>query len=292
MIISFLDNAASRESPNKNSSSASSAKLWALDKDDWAATELRSYTRPDGRFTFIRGNFQQLPGGASLAHWSDNNYFSEYDASGRMVQEARLQSNRFESYRTYKFNWTSPAPVEEPAVKALVYGTGQARATTAIYVSWNGATEVAAWRFYSVMDGSERIIATVPRRTFETVSMVDEYIGQVRAKAFDASGHELGASSVVAAEVPVSWATEDDVGPTLRPPVSDVAIDTAIQPCTASLAVIDLARSTCTATRMYDSSSLMTLTALMVMVSGVSLALVRLRRRMARVVVARKAESV
>lgn len=205
MVISLLDNAASIEDMSKNSSATSSALLLALDKPTCTATVLRSYPRPDGSFTRLRGNLQWLPSGASLAHWSDNNYFCEYDAEGRMVQEAQLLSNRFESYRTYKFNWTSLTPAEKPVIKGFAYGTEPSRATTALYTSWNGATEVTTWRFYGIVKESERVIAVVLRTKFETVAMADGFFERTRATALDLHGNELGSSEVLDVEIPVSW---------------------------------------------------------------------------------------
>lgn len=300
MIVTLLDNAVSMEDMHKNSSTTSSALVLALDKTSWTATTLYRYPRPDGRFTRIRGNFQSLPGGSSLAHWSDNNYFSEYDAQGRMVLEAQLQSRRFESYRTYKFNWTCLSPAEEPAIKAIAYGTDPKRATTAMYVSWNGATEVAAWRFYNVADGSEQVIAKAERTKFETVAMVDGHIKRVRARAFDAYGNELGASMVVHTESPATWSRDHEtVSQDPTPELENLKegddgharSNSPLKSCTASLAVVDLTRSTCTGAIPSDGS-LMTLAALMAIASGVVLALIRRRRRMARCGMARKLEGV
>lgn len=289
MVISLFDNAINPSNPSKKSSTCSSTLLLALDKATWNATVLSSYTRPDGGFTRIRGNFQMLPGGASHAHWSGNNYMSEYDASGRKVLEAQLASHRFESYRSYKFNWTG-FPTEEPAIKAFAYGKMPARATTAMYVSWNGATEVAFWHFYSVEHRSEvynsrEPIASVAHTGFETVAMVDGFVEHVMAIAVDADGKKLGESKVVSTEAPVFWGYNPDTASNLAAD-NDVgrgciAGASSSRLSTASFPVADLTLRS--GQRMIQSSeSMVGLGILLAIALGAMLARVRRRAKQAR----------
>jgi hypothetical protein len=62
---------------------------------------------------------------------------------------------------------------------------------TTAYVSWNGATEVASWRFLAGEDAeSARNVGTVRREGFETSAEIPN-APYVAAQALDADGHVL-----------------------------------------------------------------------------------------------------
>lgn len=160
------------------------------------------YRPDDGRST-KRGNFQLLPNGNAFVGWSENSYISEHSPDGRVLMEAQFTSDRFVTYRAYKFNFTS-APAEPPVLKGFAYGESPERSVSVYYVSWNGATEVATWEFYNE---DHRIIGRTPRSGFETAFQhTSRYIEMVYARAVDADGGTLGESPVEAIDVPHGWA--------------------------------------------------------------------------------------
>lgn len=109
---------------------------------------------------------QILANGNVFVGWSENAYISEHSPDGRVLYEARFASKRFVSYRSYLSNFTS-TPKDRPALKAFVYGTSPDDSVSVYYVSWNGATEVAAWHFYNA-DG-DKLLGEKMKTGFETV---------------------------------------------------------------------------------------------------------------------------
>lgn len=117
--------------------------------------------------------------------------------------EAQFTSDRFVTYRAYKFNFTS-TPAEPPVLKGYAYGATPEHSVSVYYVSWNGATEVATWEFYGE---DHRMIGSTPRSGFETAFQhTSRYIERVYAKAIDAKGDTLGETDVEAVDVPHGWA--------------------------------------------------------------------------------------
>ena len=79
------------------------------------------------------------------------------------------------TYRTYKSAWVGQ-PIDPPDVWAHTVGSASLFLySTEIYVSWNGATEVAKWSFYrSNSEGSkEELLISVQKNGFETFAKLD-----------------------------------------------------------------------------------------------------------------------
>jgi len=69
---------------------------------------------------------------------------------------------------------------------------------TTVYVSWNGATEVAGWQVLAGNDAASlKVVGTAPRRGFETQVRLPDLAPAVQVRALDAQGAVLGQSSVV-----------------------------------------------------------------------------------------------
>jgi hypothetical protein len=65
-------------------------------------------------------------------------------------------------------------------------------------VSWNGATEVAAWQLHTGSSDSQLSAAlTQPRSGFETALSVPVGARYAAAVAFDAAGKPIGSSAVL-----------------------------------------------------------------------------------------------
>jgi hypothetical protein len=144
---------------------------------------------------------QTLPNNNVLISWSDAGYHSEFTPSGECVLEAKFASGRFSTYRGYKFDFVGH-PSEPPILKCFVYGVRPETSTTVCYVAWNGATEVASWRFFTMTTGT---VGTVPKVDFETVFMIEGHINSIWAEALDVHGRTLGQSGIVESVVPSSW---------------------------------------------------------------------------------------
>lgn len=147
--------------------------------------------------TTFRGNVQPLPSGNVFTGWSHQGYLSEFTNDGELVLEAKWDSIRFGTYRTYKFPFIG-RPTELPALKTVLHEADQGAVTVA-YVSWNGATEVASWKFTGVAADTNVTVemGTRARTGFETVLTVAGIWRNITATALDGSGNVLGASATV-----------------------------------------------------------------------------------------------
>jgi hypothetical protein len=133
---------------------------------------------------------QPLPGGGVFVGWGGTNRdFTEYDSHGHVVFDAFFTASGAESYRAYRFAWTG-TPAAPP--RAALTRTAKA---THLYASWNGATDVAAWR---VLAGPSRSAlapaATVARTGFETAITIPGHPASVVVQALGASGAVLRAA--------------------------------------------------------------------------------------------------
>ncbi|RAH77861.1 hypothetical protein BO86DRAFT_439752 [Aspergillus japonicus CBS 114.51] len=126
------------------------------------------YRHPSHRKSGSRGNVDILPSGNVLVGWGHSAAYTEYTADGTTI----LCSMHFSafilfsvgltnSYRIFKDSGVGQPLTDPPAV---VVGRQ-------VFVSWNGAMEVAKWRL-EVLDGSDQLtfhpVVTVPRQSFET----------------------------------------------------------------------------------------------------------------------------
>lgn len=202
-VITFLDNAADNTEPGQTSD-VSSGLLVELDKRTMKARVLKRWNRPDGQLSRLRGNMQNLPGGNVLLCWSGNAYMTEHSADGEVLAEAQFTSDRFVTYRAYKFNFTGMPAEAKPALKAIAHGATREMSSTVIYTSWNGATNVASWRYYC--KGDSEAIGETARTGFETTFYVSGCeCEEVFAEAVDKDDIVLGTSLPSAIEIPKHW---------------------------------------------------------------------------------------
>jgi hypothetical protein len=205
-IISMLDNASpipsiDSQPPTHPFSRGLILELNHKAGEPFTARVLRHYDRPDGRLAEKRGSMQVLNNGNIFMAWTDAGYLSEHTEDGEPVMEAKfLDENRLGTYRGYKYdNWVG-RPNDPPDVKAMSYGVGN-NYMTSIYVSWNGATEVKSWKFYS--DGA--LIGATNKTGFETAFITPERTGEVWVEGIDKHGNTLGTSDRIQTEFPYGW---------------------------------------------------------------------------------------
>ena len=202
--VSFLDNASD---PWNQTSTVSSALIVQLDKTSspMTATLVQRIERPDGKLSRLRGNFQSLPNGNFFVAWSDNSYISEHDSHGKLLMEARFQGQRFVTYRSYKSPFVG-RPTEPPVLKAVAFGATEEKSTTVCWVSWNGATEIRRWSFYSADEaGVPRFLDSVVKTGFETSFHGDGFQHLVFAEAEAADGSTIGKTEVFTVGRPDHW---------------------------------------------------------------------------------------
>lgn len=158
-----------------------------VDEQSDTARVVQEFEPPEERLADSQGNMQVRDDGRVVIGWGSESHFSEYTGDGELLYDAELAGG--ESYRTYRQPWVG-RPTEPPVFVQ--------RGDTA-YVSWNGATEVDAWRFVAGYDErSAKEVKTVPHEGFETSAKMPDaaYVG---AEALDESG------KVLATAVPGGW---------------------------------------------------------------------------------------
>jgi hypothetical protein len=155
-----------------------------LDMKHRTATTVRAYPLPGGRLAATQGNMEVQPDGHVVLGWGSTPQYSEFTADGRLLLDADFGSG--ESYRVYRMPWVG-MPATRPTL-AVEGGTA--------YVSWNGATEVADWRFLAGTDADDAtVVTTVARDGFETsVDVPDQ--PYVAVQALDDDGTVLGTAQV------------------------------------------------------------------------------------------------
>ena len=166
-----------------------------VDEEDMSATLVREYPHPEGRLVGTQGNVQVLPNDNVFIGWGSNPLFSEFGKDGELLFNARFPPQA-ESYRAFRFPW-SGRPDDDPAVVAE---RGSDDEEVTLYVSWNGATEVASWQVLAGLSPEmlePAVDASVPRDGFETAIRVQTTEPYVGVQARDRSGRVLGTSRAI-----------------------------------------------------------------------------------------------
>jgi hypothetical protein len=159
-VVSIFDNGATR----------SRGLVLALDAKRMRASVLDEYLHAPPLHAHKLGSVQLLGSGDVLVGWGTDPHFTEFAAGGAVVLDAALPHGG-ENYRTLRFPWRG-RPRDEPVA---------VRRGSTVYASWNGATDVAAWK---IEPGGP----AVPRAGFETALPLRA--GAV--VALDAHGRALG----------------------------------------------------------------------------------------------------
>lgn len=200
-IISLYDNAAHGTENNRghevHTHPFSQGKIISVNTAKWTAEIVQAFQPPDDLLSKSQGSTQLLPNGNVLVNWGSEGAMTEFKADGTAIFHAYMDSDFLfegvENYRAFRYNWTG-LPTEEPAIVAEKTSAG-----AAIYVSWNGDTETAAWNFFAITDryGSRAYLGQASRDGFETSFEVTghSYL-TVTAEALSVSGQVLATTRV------------------------------------------------------------------------------------------------
>ncbi|KAI8628530.1 Arylsulfotransferase-domain-containing protein [Xylariaceae sp. FL1651] len=179
----------------------------ALDYDAMEVRLVSEFYHPASVQAWAQGGYHLLPNGNAIIGWGVVPAMTEFDEAGNVVMDIQIRPwNTTESgggplYRVYKFDWVG-RPLWEPSC-AYVNET--------VYISWNGATEVASW---SLFGGDSPLtmkhLTTVPKAGFETAISSPSETSFVRVDALDFNGKVIGSSNVV------DTSSGDSVGSLIR----------------------------------------------------------------------------
>jgi hypothetical protein len=176
----------------------------ALDFAHRRATLARVYTHPDALMADSQGNSQTLAGESVVIGWGAVPEITEFARDGRLLFDAHLPPG-MSSYRAFRFPWQGH-PLQAPAVSAKVLITDD---STAVFASWNGATDVASWRVLAgAGPDSLKPRAIMPDSGFESsITLPENYgspgkskpgeSGYVAVQALDSAGQLLDTSATV-----------------------------------------------------------------------------------------------
>jgi hypothetical protein len=191
----------------------SQGKIISVNTADWTAQIVQAFQPPDGLLAKSQGSTQLLPNGNALVNWGSEGAMTEFKSDGTPIFHAYMDSGLLgegvENYRAFRYNWTG-YPTEEPAIVAERTSSG-----AAVYVSWNGDTETATWRFYAVTDkyDSRSFLGEAKRQGFETSFLFSghSYL-RVAAEAISAHGRVLKTTQAVRLQEQVSSQGSISVG--------------------------------------------------------------------------------
>lgn len=201
-IITVFDNGA-YETKNAERSDRSRGLKIALNLDDMTAVLLQEYINPNNVLSQSQGSVQILPSGNIFVGWGYIAGYTEFTADGDAVCDAHFGAYAMfgfgwvKSYRAFKGDWVG-MPQYPPDI---AMGFGLRKHT--VFVSWNGATEVAYWRLEIAeqpdsSDEEFEEVDTLPKTGFETaVDLVWGKSGFVRMMALDAKMEVLGYTEVL-----------------------------------------------------------------------------------------------
>lgn len=160
-----------------------------LDRTAKTATRVADLRLPGEKlFAATQGNSQLLADGGHLIGWGSQGRGTEFGPDGKIRFDVDLPAG-YDNYRYYKMAWQG-WPTAPPKARAKA----APKDATNVWVSWNGATEVARWQ---VLGPDGAVLGDQVWTTFETFIRVPGRPQSVRLRGLDAQGRTLGTSRTV-----------------------------------------------------------------------------------------------
>ena len=170
-----------------------SGMLVEIDHTAMTASLLKEFKPKNKLVVESQGSLEIMPkSGNALVGWGHESMITEHTANGEIIFNATLRGSS-QSYRTYKAEWQG-----HPTGRPNTYSYARTLETsTVIYVSWNGATDVAYWRFHGRNDTGQpfEILGTIPKEGFETNFTSNQYLPITFAEALSQYGQSIRNSS-------------------------------------------------------------------------------------------------
>lgn len=200
-MLSVFDNGWNGED---NVGTRSSGMALSLDHSTKLATMQTQYLSGSERSSSAMGNLQFIPGcGNSFVNWGKHTTFmTEHLENATMISNISVASGASPIFRAYQALWRG-FPTTQPDLWCFMTSTSS---PVQCYVSWNGATEVAWWRFYaSRLEATsdekeathEETLGQVPWEGFETLYTHESHVWNISAVALAADNTLLAQSAWV-----------------------------------------------------------------------------------------------
>jgi hypothetical protein len=163
----------------------------SVDTEHRTARLIKEYDHSPRISANFEGGVQPLSAGDVFLGWGQQPYFSEDDASGRQIFDARFTVPTT-TYRAYRFQWSATPP----GAPALALAR-RARGVVVLYASWNGATDVAVWRALAGASPTAlKPVSRTARHGFETSTTVHVAGPYYAVQALASDGDVLATSPV------------------------------------------------------------------------------------------------
>ncbi len=171
---------------------SSRGEVVQIDPQTRTASLVASVTAPTPVFAQTQGDLQLLPDGNWWIGWGDVDQSSEVAPDGTLLFEAHTPLGS-ESYRSLRFAWSA-----QPATRPSVAVSAARRGVRRVYVSWNGATDVARWRLEVGDSPSDlQTLGSVGPTGFQTVVAAPASARYVAVAALGADGRVIARSRAV-----------------------------------------------------------------------------------------------
>jgi hypothetical protein len=145
------------------------------------------------------GNAELLPNGNVAIGWGSQPFFSELSKRGKVLLDAALPPPNV-NYRTYVQRWVGkPSKPPSATVRKVKHGA-------LVFASWNGATQVAAWRVLAGPNAKHLavVVQKKSKTSFETAIPVARTFKKYKVQALDAKRHVLRSSGLFPGSKPPS----------------------------------------------------------------------------------------
>ena len=162
-------------------------------------TQAAQYTRGKKFNAAFLGNTDLLPNGNVAIGWGSQPFFSELSNTGKVLLDVAFP-NPDVNYRTYVQRWTA-APSRGPNAVVRKGNHG-----ALVFASWNGATQLAAWRVLAGSDAKHLavVVSRQDKSGFETQIKLSSTYKAYKVQALDSKGHVLRTSGVFPTATPPS----------------------------------------------------------------------------------------
>lgn len=184
-VLSIMDNGVA--GPLHVDAPYSKGILIGLDQEKLTATHLQSYISLEKAKAASQGSVQLLPNGHLLVGWGSSAAYSEFDIDGTLLCETHFAASwsfwweRVKNYRVFKHHGWVGMPDYPPSAKIK---------DDALYVSWNGATEVKFWELQGPRSSNTKqnsndfeSIDVIEKRNFEEKFLLPQESDYTRYRA-------------------------------------------------------------------------------------------------------------
>jgi EmrB/QacA subfamily drug resistance transporter len=160
-----------------------------LNQTTHRATLVAQYGSARSLHADYMGDVEPLANGNVFVGWGSQPYLSEYSRSGKLLLDGYLPGADL-SYRAEVEPWVG-LPLTKPRGAALDSG-----GRTTVYASWNGATQVVAWRVLGGVSATQLtpLVDSAAKSGFETAIKLPRNEASYVVQALDASGQVIGSS--------------------------------------------------------------------------------------------------